>query len=479
MKCSGCGAEMRFDPATQNVVCDHCGASKDPFFAEEQCRIVEGSHGESYLEAEVFQCPQCGARLLSTDATAITFCSYCGSSVVLEGRLEQEEKPDYIIPFKKTKEEVEKLYKHKVSRALFAPSYMKSDDVVSRFRGIYMPYWVYSMQNADGLRANGKVEERHGDYIYTYSYLVSADYDAEYKGLSYDASSVFSDSLSEAIAPFDVHDRVPFKTAYMSGFYADTRDVKPYVYIDNASEVVSKDIAGKAAGHPSFGIHGATANEVEKSVRLRTDHTGGYFPVWFLATQSRDKSRVSYAVVNGQTGKVAADMPIDFGKYLLGSLILAIPIFLILAFAVPMTPLILSAAVVVIAIASLILANVLLNDVYRRENQLDDEGLQFAQDHSEDKAQYKLYGKFSKEKAPGKIKKTWKVLLGLVVVAAVIFLNTQVRVAATASDMWIYGAAALSMGLNIWTFFDIVKAYNQLTTRKPPQMGARGGDERA
>lgn len=479
MKCSGCGAEMRFDPATQKVVCDHCGASKDPFFAEEQCRIVEGSHGESFLEAEVFQCPQCGARLLSTDETAITFCSYCGSSVVLEGRLEQEEKPDYIIPFKKTKEEVEKLYKHKVSRALFAPSYMKSDDVVSKFRGIYMPYWVYALQNTTGLRANGKTEERHGDYIYTNNFLVSADYDAEYKGLSYDASSVFSDSLSEAIAPFDIHDRVPFKTAYMSGFYADTRDVKPYVYMDNASDVVRKDIARKAARHPAFLTHGAFEGEIEKSVHLRGDHTGGYFPVWFLATRSRDNSRVSYAVVNGQTGKVAADMPIDFGKYLIGSLILSLPIFLILALAVPMTPVILSAAVIIFAIASLFLANALLNDVYRRENQLDDEGLQFAQDPSADKAQYKMYGKLSKEKAPGKIKKTWKVILGLVLMIAVLVLNTQVRVAATASDLWIYLAAAFSMGLNIWTFFDIVKAYNLLTTRKPPQMGKRGGDERA
>ena len=30
-----------------------------------------------------------------------------------------------------------------------------------------------------------------------------------------------------------------------------------------------------------------------------------FFPVWFLATRSRDGSRVSYAVVNGQTGKVS------------------------------------------------------------------------------------------------------------------------------------------------------------------------------
>ncbi len=479
MKCSGCGAEMRFDPATQMVVCGHCGTVKDPFFAEEQCRIVEGSQGESYLEAEVYQCPQCGAKLLSTDETAVTFCSYCGSSVVLEGRLEQEQKPDYIIPFKKTREEVEKLYKHKVSRSLFAPSYMKSDDVVSKFRGIYMPYWVYALTNTSGLRAKGKTEERHGDYVYTNNYLVSASYDAKYSGLSFDASSAFSDSLSEAIAPFDVHARVPFKTAYMAGFYADTRDVKPYVYIDNASEIVSRDIARKAALNPAFRKHGATETEIEKSVTLRTEPTGGYFPVWFLAVQTRDKKRVSYAVVNGQTGRVAADMPIDFGKYLLGSLILAVPIFLLLALAIPMTPAILTFTVIAFALFSLLLANTLLNQVYTREMQYDDEGLQFVLDRSSDKKRYQMFENMKRIKAPEKIRTTWKVLAGMVIMFLVWLANTKVLVSVTASDLWYYGAAIVSILLNIWTFFDIVKAYNKLTTRKPAQLGARGGDERA
>ena len=52
------------------------------------------------------------------------------------------------------------------------------------------------------------------------------------------------------------------------------------------------------------------------------------FPVWFLSYRKGD--RVAYAVVNGQTGKAAADLPVDRRKYVIGSLLLAIPLFLIL-----------------------------------------------------------------------------------------------------------------------------------------------------
>ena len=60
------------------------------------------------------------------------------------------------------------------------------------------------------------------------------------------------------------------------------------------------------------------------------------FPVWFLSYRKKD--RVAYATVNGQTGLVVADIPIDPKRYLLGSLLLAIPIFALLAWSAILQP---------------------------------------------------------------------------------------------------------------------------------------------
>ncbi|MBQ6454073.1 MAG: hypothetical protein IJJ14_06930 [Coriobacteriales bacterium] len=46
------------------------------------------------FDATLFTCPQCGAELISTDATAATFCSFCGSSVLLSQRVCKQKTPD-------------------------------------------------------------------------------------------------------------------------------------------------------------------------------------------------------------------------------------------------------------------------------------------------------------------------------------------------------------------------------------------------
>ena len=51
-------------------------------------------------------------------------------------------------------------------------------------------------------------------------------------------------------------------------------------------------------------------------------------PVWFLTWQ--ESGRVAYSVVNGQTGKVTSELPVDIKLYLLFSLIAAIPLFFVL-----------------------------------------------------------------------------------------------------------------------------------------------------
>ena len=84
-----------------------------------------------------------------------------------------------------------------------------------------------------------------------------------------------------------------------------------------------------------------TADEFKKQLQGSNMNLNGeepacaYLPVWFLTYRKND--RVAYAVMNGSTGKITADLPVDSRKYLLGSIILAVPIFAVLAFLLTMT----------------------------------------------------------------------------------------------------------------------------------------------
>ena len=114
-KCPGCGAPLRFDPKSQKLGCMFCGRQVDPRDptlayaneAEGQTPVggtqYDSQTGEQEYAALAYVCPNCGAKLLSTEETAATFCSFCGSNVVLDERLDAERK-------ERVKETVEELH---------------------------------------------------------------------------------------------------------------------------------------------------------------------------------------------------------------------------------------------------------------------------------------------------------------------------------------------------------------------------------
>ncbi len=543
-KCPQCGAEMKFDPDRQKLVCGFCGR-------EEEAGAEAGGEKQAApkmrptYSAHVFTCPDCGAELLSTDETVATFCSYCGGSVLFASRIEEEDCPDYVIPFKVTKEECEKAYRRTLKKALFAPSSMKQDTQIERFRGIYMPYWIYSFEQDDRYRVKGRQSRRRGDYVYTKHYRLESHLTASCRGLSYDASATFADNLSGAIAPFDIHEGKEFEPAYLSGFYADKGNVESYVYSDQALQTAGQYVASQAVRNSVYRKYNVDESDMADAFCPRkTEEKLGMFPVWFLGCRSHDGSRISYAVVNGQTGRVAADLPIDLKKYLLGSLILAVPIFFLLNLFLTLTPTKALIFAIVLALFCLFVSNRQCNRIYTRENQLDDEGLQStAKEGRRWRRKTKttesgsgfgssllrmllifavmtlsmsamamllstgLFGSAggsmilafvwfivvaklimgTTKKKPARrrakqeiyaapMQEKWK---NLYKPAAAIVIALAILILRPVSDLYYYIGAAVSLACVIWSFFDIIKEHNQLTTRKLPQLEKRGGDENA
>lgn len=203
-----------------------------------------------------------------------------------------------------------------------------------------MPYWTYYVTQKAPISLPAKRSHRSGDYIITDHYRLEGDLDAYYKGLSYDASSSFDDSISEKLAPYDVKNMKRFTPAFLSGFYADTADLPSTVYASDAMDAACTNTVSEISKEPAFtGLSVDSDSAALSPLSLgttvkETDYS--MFPVWFLSY--RNKDRVAYATVNGQTGKVVADLPISVGKFLLGSLIAAIPVYILLCLLTVLTP---------------------------------------------------------------------------------------------------------------------------------------------
>lgn len=329
--CRNCGGNLRFDIPSQRLKCPYCESNYDCYEFEDK----EASRNQDSYDVTVFTCPACGGEIISNDQSIAEFCSYCGSSVVLEARLRKETRPKKILPFKKTSEDCINAYKSKLKGAMFAPKELKDPKFLENFRGIYIPYWSYRFSQKGEVSLTSTHEYRKGDYDITDYYHVSGDIDAWYDGIFYDASAAFDDSISGAIAPYDPKQMKDFVPAYLSGFYADVADVPSSVYLEEANSIVNHESLkviqrDRGAGKYSITDNKGTPGTNKSLCTVVEEPEAAMLPVWFLTW--RDRDRVAYMAVNGQTGKVAADIPIDIRKYLLASLLCSVPLYFILNF---------------------------------------------------------------------------------------------------------------------------------------------------
>ncbi|MBD5450129.1 MAG: hypothetical protein HDR28_08260, partial [Lachnospiraceae bacterium] len=390
-ECPNCGGNLKFDIAAQQLSCGYCNTRVDPYSYQKEKDAEESTE----YDVTVFTCPQCGAGLLSEDTTAATFCCFCGSTAILDSRVSRERRPAHIIPFSRTKEDCKDSYKAMMRRAIFAPKELKDEQFIEKFRGIYMPYWIYSFEKKGHVTFKGTEERQSGDYLITRHYNITSDVDAAYEGIAYDAAASFSDDLSEAIAPFDLRKKQPFTPSYLSGFYADTGDVDRKVYQSDAQEMALSDSVSRMAEDFTCKQYHVKNSKNVYSIKnaLRPDCTSAesaMLPVWFLSYRKGD--RVAYAVVNGQTGKVAADLPVDRKKYVIGSLLLAIPIFLLFNLKFTITPAI---TLLLSAVLAFVCAGISVSQMRRirkKEMREDDKGYVSAQKVSDDWVNYAQTG---------------------------------------------------------------------------------------
>ncbi len=480
-ECPNCGGNLKFDIPSQQLKCEHCLTLKDPY------EVVKDSDAEesSAFDVTVFTCPQCGGEILSTDTSAAEFCSFCGASTILDSRISREKRPSRIIPFKRTKEDCKKAYIARLKRAPFAPDELKDEKCIDSFRGIYIPYWSYHISQKGEVSLKGEKSYRRGNYTYTDHYDLGGYLDAGYDQLSYDASSSFDDNISKQIAPFDGRDRQVFTPSFLSGFYADTSDVDSSLYKDDALQIANTTSYGRIRQTPAFSdlTLSCDKNSFAMTTSLHT-YCGTpervMYPVWFMSY--RKDGRVAYATVNGQSGKVAADLPVDLKKYGIGSLLLALPIFLLLNLFFTIMPKTVLGFSAVLALITFFVFISEITAIYHRDRRNDDRGyLCRNADSASVRKNKKMTDtsvsphqllKFSIMEGPLPLPGFMGSLLAVMVAAAVWILNPV-------SDLWYYAGTILSFLGILFTVAAIIRKYNVLATRKLPQFDRTGGDDHA
>lgn len=530
--CPNCGNVVRFDIKRQQLFCDYCSGEYDPYNIDMNNNAEEIK--DSY-DITAFRCPQCGGELYSTDKDMSGNCSYCGSTVVFESRMTNSKRPKYIIPFTVSKEDCKARYLEEVNKYKFTPNVLKDPQFIDGFRGIYVPYWIYEVKQDGHFDVEASTSHTSGDYTITDTYNISATNDSVYEQIIHDASSVMQDDISEKVEPYNLNGTKKvgsngekreekglqeFTPSFFSGFYAEPVDMDADIYEDYICSIANEKTKSYIDSHDELGEFSLSSKLTKKedfNTHI-TNKTLAMLPVWFLSYKKNN--RVAYAAINGQNGRLVTDMPVDFGKFALRTIITALIIFVLMSFS---TSLPMSVTLISVLIASMV-TRVCEDDAIKLSIRSND-GVKGKLRISSDGCivsmielvllviwiiGFKIYSKFDVDAVEVidatiffgvalcslvvhaiRIARTYSILAKvndkkahLLIYPIISFIaaliGTGVLFIAPVSDMYYYMASIIVVGVEVLVFTGIVKNYNKIATRPLPQFTIHtGGDDRA
>lgn len=377
--CPGCGANLRYDIEKGKLWCSYCKTEYAPTDTRLEQRMAKQgqSDAEAKFNAKIFTCPQCGGEMYTTDVDATAYCSYCGASNVLQSRIEGIDAPKKIIPFTVTKKECIETFNKLAKKTLYAPREFRNGSGEEKLRPLYVPYRIFDLKLNGKAEMYGKASYIEGVMRVNEDRKIKCNLNANFENLAYDASAAFDDTLAEQIAPFEMDGARDFDASYLAGAYANIPDVDAEVYHQKALEYAAQKSIDALDEHEmfvemelaDFPDGGTVADHLP--VQKESNYTA-LLPVWFMSF--RRGNRIAYAAVNGETGKVYSDIPISLPAFWIGSLLTAIPIFVLLNLFVTLRPQTGLMVACFLALAGAIIYAGSYISILRRDKHLDDTG---------------------------------------------------------------------------------------------------------
>ena len=328
-KCPSCGGALSFDSGLQKLKCPYCDTELEVETLKQFEESVKNARSDNmswenntgdWQEGETdalrgYVCASCGGEIVTDVTTAATSCPYCANPVVMPRQISGVLRPDCIIPFQLDKNAaIAALEKHLKGKPLLPKSF-KDENHIREVKGVYVPFWLFDSQAQGQARYHGTRTRMWSDSRYHYTetshFSIRRAGRMAFSGVPVDGSSKMANELMESLEPFDVSRAVPFQTGYLAGFYADKYDVDAQSCAPRANDRIRTSM-DQALRDTVIGYSGLITEHC--SVQLSGAKSRyALYPVWLLATRYKDQPYLF--AMNGQTGKLVGDLPIDWGAF--------------------------------------------------------------------------------------------------------------------------------------------------------------------
>lgn len=330
--CPACGADLRFAPNDDQLVCDHCDHTEPmdsitiapPAISELDFRAALKAQlpDQDIEETRISSCPNCGAHVEFDADTHAAECPFCATPVVTDTGLHRQIKPRGVLPFALTEEQARDAMGNWLGRLWFAPNGLRKYARKGRkMQGIYVPYWTfdadtksrYSGQRGDDYYTtktvirDGKpvqVQERHTRWS-----PVRGRVARFFDDVLVLASKSLPKRFTDALEPWDLSALEPYRPEFLAGFRAEGYTVE----LDEGFTQARAHMDAIIARDVRFDIGG----DHQRIQGLDTDVKDITFkhillPIWLAAYKYRGKTY--RFVVNGRSGQVRGERPYSAWK---------------------------------------------------------------------------------------------------------------------------------------------------------------------
>ncbi len=331
--CAHCGAMLKYQPGTQNQVCEYCDyqnkiPEKHELIREYDLHEIlrELENAAPARDTERSHCNSCGASFKFAASIHAGECPFCGTDIVTSLQKTKLIHPKSLLPFIINEQQAKEKFRQWLDGLWFAPKTVKKyAREKTKLAGIYLPYWTYDSitesrytgSRGDTYYVQKRVRHvQNGRMVSTVRRVPKIRWTAIQGRVSrfFDdvligASLSLPRQILDRLEPWDLERLVPYDEKYISGFQSELYQIEIDEGFDQAKQVmegiIHRDIANDIGGDHQR-IHQVNTRHSD------TTYKHCLLPIWSAAFLYHDKPY--RFVINGRTGEVQGERPYRYWK---------------------------------------------------------------------------------------------------------------------------------------------------------------------
>lgn len=311
--CTACGCPI--EPLDK--FCPACGTS-----AVVEATVVTDTPEPP--EQKHFRCENCGSEVATDPEQRSYVCPFCDSTYVVEFSPIQTNRqdPEFVIGFSVTADDAREMFGKWIrENGWFQPGDLKDQASLEKLKGVYLPFWSFSMLAESEWSAN------IGEYWYRTETYTTRDskgrtvtktrrvretewwpldgrHHRYYSGFMVSASRGLPQRDAESIKPFNLPALKRYEPFYLAGWLCEEYSVEK----DQALGVCQQEFHRREQSNITQFLPGDTSRSLQVSTIFSNVNSDlCLLPIYILSYHYGEE--VYRFLVNGQTGKHAGTKP--------------------------------------------------------------------------------------------------------------------------------------------------------------------------